>query len=567
MGNRKQITRMLKLLGLFFILVLGTAVYGEDCEIEQVSLRMPQVKVYYRSAQPESEYEAYLGGKALAYDSTVRFRDTGEGTDYYLMLDISASISREQFESLKAGILSFISSRGPEDRCILMTFGNEARVVLDGSESPEQAGEVLAPLKNEDMETVLFQAIVQTAEMIDKAAQTEEKRRVCIAVTDGEDCVTGKATAAEALDTLNSKGIPLYAVAVNVGKEEYVNSFGEFARKSGGTLSMYTEGDSLGVLDGIRNQVLDSFVASFHSATNEASNQREDFTLKFLTQKVTATREVIPTLWIPDSQPPVVEELEPEGDKEIRITFSEPVLGADNKSNYKVTVDGEALAVVSASYGEENGPEAVLTFQEPFYTGEYQVALKNLTDTSMERNALQTELSLEIQGRERENEILQFIRDWWWIVTIVLLVLAVLAVILIVRAVKKVKAGKGVIYVDGKATLASQVDVKQHVSTEGMPTKNVRLQIRDRINGRCELEVSIQGSTMVGRSSQCDVYFDDRKMSRQHFVLETDGAEVYITDLETVNGTYVNGVLLSQRRRLVPGDEISAGDVTARIVW
>lgn len=72
---------------------------------------------------------------------------------------------------------------------------------------------------------------------------------------------------------------------------------------------------------------------------------------------------------------------------------------------------------------------------------------------------------------------------------------------------------------------------------------------------------------MAGRSKDCDIYFDDPKMSRQHFALETDGMDVYITDLESSNGTFINGVRLEKRRKLLPNDEIAAGNIQAKIVW
>ena len=245
------------LTGMCLIFPINT--YAQSCEIEQISLRMPDVRVYYRSDQQEQNYEAYLGGEALNYDKSSQFSELNEGVDYYILLDVSASIPDSQFANIKDGIIKFISSKGENDKCILLTFGDESDIVLNGSENPQDAAAVVQKLKNDDMETVLFQTIVQTADMIDQAAQTEEKRRVIITITDGEDCVTGKATANEAMSELNHKGIPMYAVAVDVGKEEYINSFGEFARNTGGTLNIFNSGTCLDILNQIRSTVQDSY--------------------------------------------------------------------------------------------------------------------------------------------------------------------------------------------------------------------------------------------------------------------------------------------------------------------
>lgn len=563
--------KVMALAGILLSVLIQTSVgaAGNVCEVEQISVNMPEVRVYYRAPEQESSYEAYLGGEALSFDSSSVFSETGEGVDYYLMLDISASIPDGQFENIKSGICDFISSKGEKDRCILLTFGNESKLVLDGSQNAQDAVGVVQGLKNDDMETVLFQSIVQTVGMIEQAAQLEEKRRVIITVTDGEDCVTGQATAAEALNTLNSKGVPLYAVAVDVGKEEYINSFGEFARNAGGTLSIYSQGESSEVFSQIRSTIQNSFVADFHSATNVASNQKEDFTIKFTEHKVSDTREVVPTRWIPDTEAPEVIDFALQGENEIRLTFSESVLGADSQGNYKVEKDGKAIAIGSVFYTQEDAPASVLTFPAPLYEGNYKISFSGITDRSMEKNALTEPCTVisDLQEPMEEPEEPGFLEKWWWIPVLIFLAVLIAVIVIVIIVYKKVRKNKGVIYVDGHATLASNVDVKQHVSSRELPQKTIKLSVRDKINGQCEMNVTINGSTMVGRSSECDVYFDDLKMSRQHFVLETDGKDVFITDLESHNGTLVNGVRVNNRRKLAPDDEIAAGNIQIRILW
>ena len=561
--RRKRIGKITGFLLTGMCLMLPFNVYAQSCEIEQISLHMPDVRVYYRSDQQEQNYEAYLGGEALNYDKSAQFRELNEGVDYYILLDISASIPDSQFANIKDGIINFISSKGEKDKCVLLTFGDESNVVLNGSENPQDAAAVVQGLQNKDMETVLFQTLVKTADMIDQAAQTEEKRRVIITITDGEDCVTGQATSNEAVSELNHKGIPMYAMAVDVGKEEYINSFGELARNTGGTLSIFNSGTCLDLMNQIRNTVQDSYVAFFHSDTNVASNTREDLTVKFLDQQVTDTKEVIPTRWIPDTEAPQVVQWEKESDNELKLTFSEKVLNADNLADYKVERDGEAVAVDSVFYSEKETPYAVLTFKDKLYTGNYQINFSGITDCSMEKNGITKLDSFDLDGAKKGKS------TTFWIILIAGIAAVVVAgvVIVVVVTYKKVKKNKGVIYVDGKATLASNVDVKQHVSVVNLPQKTVTFLMKDQINGKCELKVTINGSAMAGRSDDCDIYFDDPKMSRQHFALETDGNDVYITDLESSNGTLVNGVRLNRRRKLLPNDEITAGNIQAKIVW
>ena len=66
---------------------------------------------------------------------------------------------------------------------------------------------------------------------------------------------------------------------------------------------------------------------------------------------------------------------------------------------------------------------------------------------------------------------------------------------------------------------------------------------------------------MVGRGSECDVVINDASISRQHaqFLRQADG--VYVQDLNSRNGTRVNGEPLLSPRLVKPGDIISIGSV------
>lgn len=71
----------------------------------------------------------------------------------------------------------------------------------------------------------------------------------------------------------------------------------------------------------------------------------------------------------------------------------------------------------------------------------------------------------------------------------------------------------------------------------------------------------------VGRSGGNTIVLDNNTISRYHFSLIQDQGQVYITDMDSANGTYVDGVRLpaSQRRLLFDGDEILIGNL--RIIY
>lgn len=63
----------------------------------------------------------------------------------------------------------------------------------------------------------------------------------------------------------------------------------------------------------------------------------------------------------------------------------------------------------------------------------------------------------------------------------------------------------------------------------------------------------------VGRSLRAELCLDDDGVSRHHARLRTVDGDVWIEDLDSRNGTYVNGVRLDAAVRLADGDKIHLG--------
>jgi hypothetical protein len=66
---------------------------------------------------------------------------------------------------------------------------------------------------------------------------------------------------------------------------------------------------------------------------------------------------------------------------------------------------------------------------------------------------------------------------------------------------------------------------------------------------------------VVGREEYCDIMINDSQISRKHCMLEAGEQNLKVSDLDSHNGTYVNGVLI-RKGVLKVGDTISLGSYT-----
>ena len=61
---------------------------------------------------------------------------------------------------------------------------------------------------------------------------------------------------------------------------------------------------------------------------------------------------------------------------------------------------------------------------------------------------------------------------------------------------------------------------------------------------------------ILGRSSNCDVYIPDKRASRRHAEVGWDGETCTLRDLDSANGTFLNGRRITIPQLLHDGDEI-----------
>ena len=94
-----------------------------------------------------------------------------------------------------------------------------------------------------------------------------------------------------------------------------------------------------------------------------------------------------------------------------------------------------------------------------------------------------------------------------------------------------------------------QVMTKISVFENEVPQKTVNLKV---------------GAVSIGRSDDNDIHLKDSTVSSQHAKIVTYFEASYIEDLDSTNGTFVNGKRV-QKHILNPGDVISVGTHTLKV--
>jgi len=67
--------------------------------------------------------------------------------------------------------------------------------------------------------------------------------------------------------------------------------------------------------------------------------------------------------------------------------------------------------------------------------------------------------------------------------------------------------------------------------------------------------------TVIGRVIESDIVITSKRVSREHTQIRREGWRIFVEDMGSTNGTYLNNERLSEPMQLRDGDQIQVGDV------
>lgn len=125
----------------------------------------------------------------------------------------------------------------------------------------------------------------------------------------------------------------------------------------------------------------------------------------------------------------------------------------------------------------------------------------------------------------------------------------------------------GIIYMDIKKMTATEKGSKSGTKKTSEDTeeqfailRTVRTRMAATLKMNAAYRISGKG-IVVGRGKRCDIIANDMYLSAAHFQIWAEEDRWYIRDMDSKNGTYLDGVRLKKIKRLKDGSEIAFGEL------
>lgn len=554
------------LLILLFSLSIETAYSAEQevVRVDQVYADLPEMQVYFHLLDKNGEVVTRTVSESnvlLQYNSeraevnSVK-NAAASKTQVYFLLDISDSMPTALFESIKAELLQLYQTHSQNEKYTLITFGKEVVVQLDGDESAETIESTIKSLQNTDTRTVLYDAVSKVGELA--AERSDYTRRMIYLFTDGEDWTVGGHTQNETQDLIRQSGIPVYAFGVSSAQKKYLDALSELARVSGGKFTSVSKNTVAGTMAQTRAYADAGYVVSVTLKSNVVGAQNSAVALQV--GDASDSRTVSIKNWQADNTAPVIVEVQAEGSS-LHIIFSESTLGGSSATDYIITSGSQKRTVDSVARVSDK--EVELRLSAPLYDGEYVLTANNVTDTAVEKNALTESYPFTVTGVPYT--VAAFFSDNILWIAVGALLFAAVIIFVVARKQRKRMPATSVCVAEAEVIEAEKASEKYHIhAAEG---KLVHLSISGRNLARRDIELHVEGTILLGRSSSCDVRIDDEQISRRNTELICRNGRLFANNISQTNGTMLNGLMISGERELHSGDTIVLGDTRITITF
>ena len=256
-----------------------------DFRLVQGTAALPTVKLYVdiigagdvpaKGLQNE-DFKATVGSVQAKVSRLTPFEDAKEGVGFVLLVDISKSLSREQFAQMKNTLAAFVDSMSEADRVALISFGQSVKVIQDFTANRSRIKDQIAGLAPTDEETAFYGGIDKAVGLARAGGADAPARRVVITLTDGVNDLTGGVGKGDIADRLKADPVPLYLIGFVQGKpsaeeESAIGVMKTFSRLSGGRYYDGRGGEWRGIYFAISRAIRSAFVLEA-----EVANFRSD---------------------------------------------------------------------------------------------------------------------------------------------------------------------------------------------------------------------------------------------------------------------------------------------------
>lgn len=563
MKNRTMKSVALGLVAILLLLQLHIVSFAQNTKITNVVSNIPEIKAEINQEINTKNIKAEIDGTAVELIDTPTSLKNAKKLTCFVIDNSTSMVDSQQtpnglFTSAKQDVKTLIKKNFSENDNF-MAFSIGEKLTKIGAATDKKTADKLCQkvqaLEADANGTSLSEGLLQVHEILAKLHNDYESIKVML-ITDKEgEYSNDGGSVDEVIELYRYKEIPLYSVCLTDQKNNAnLRDLNRLAVESGGYGSIYTSNTIASDYTEMTTGSIIKFATQLEKDNNEkrlcitidgtelkpvsfTANRAQNFKGKVTAKIIGNTKNAI------------------------TLEFDRTVVHATNISN--ITVLRGKKEVQISKITPLSTKQYCITFEKDIYNGIYTIKFGgDLTDTSNSKNKINNIDNYEIKNA----------KSTFWMVfpylmillAVIIVLLAFYLVLLFLKKKKNVNTIKELFETQTYETVEEHHYIQNQQLNRG---KKVMLYSQTANYPQQRVSLNVVSSFIVGRSNICDVYIDDAKLSRQHFAIEYTEGVFMLQDLETTNGTFINGVRVRGRQKLNSGDMIEAGLTRIRIEY
>ena len=234
MGNRTGFLNRILVAVCLLLLLAGTALAAPSTlRVRQAYLDYPSLTVYADllddAGKPfvpvgAGQLTATVGGRAFDISRWAPFSAKNDGILIIFLVDISTSIGQSRFSELQETVSGWIRRMGPSDRAAVISFGENVSLVQGFTAEQNAMLYAVQSLSPQDHGTQLNLALLRALELTKIKSAGLPARRMILLCSDGFRETPGGATADEIRNALASEPVPVYSIFFDSPERESANT-------------------------------------------------------------------------------------------------------------------------------------------------------------------------------------------------------------------------------------------------------------------------------------------------------------------------------------------------------
>ena len=188
----------------------------------------------------ESRWDDFIPGKTApmepfltGFEKREAFEGVQRGFSMLLVLDTSGSVKGPPLEGIKKSAVEFVSLLGKLDRCAVITFNDEANLVVPFTSDKNRLRRKIARLMTKGKNTVLFDAL-DLAFLLLK--NEKDRRRFVVLFSDGKD-EGSQSNPREVIKRARKSQIAVFCLGYSRVEKRYLKNLENISQRTGGVFA------------------------------------------------------------------------------------------------------------------------------------------------------------------------------------------------------------------------------------------------------------------------------------------------------------------------------------------